>query len=47
VREVDEHLKPFADYVMTFFTADAGNQAHTAGIVFVPRVVETLRPGSL
>ena len=44
--EVDEHLKTLADNFVALFAANAGDQPHTAGIVLIPRVIETLGLGS-
>ncbi len=33
--EVDEHLKALADNVVAFFSANAGDQAHSAGVVLI------------
>jgi hypothetical protein len=43
VGEVDENLKSFADNVVTFFSANARDQAHAAGIVFIPWMIKPLR----
>jgi len=43
VGEVDENLKPLADDVVTFFSANARDQAHAAGIVFIPWMIKPLR----
>ena len=40
--EVDEHLEALADDVVAFFAANAGHEAHAAGIVLIARVIETL-----
>ena len=41
--QVDEDLKPLADDLVALFAANAGDQTHTAGIVLIPWVIETLR----
>ena len=43
VRQVDENLDALDDDVVRFLALDVGDEADTAGIVFVARVVETLR----
>ncbi len=41
--EVDENLEALADDLVALFAADAGDQAHAAGIVFIPWMIEALR----
>ena len=41
--EVDEDLKALADDVVAFFAANAGDQAHAAGVVLIAWMIETLR----
>jgi hypothetical protein len=40
--QVDQDLKTLADNVMAFFSADVGDEAHAAGVVLVPWVIEPL-----
>ena len=46
IGEVDEHLKTLADNVVALFAANAGDQAHAAGVVLVARMVKPLRARS-
>ena len=41
--EVDEYLDPLADDLVALFAADVGDEAHAAGIVLIPRMIEALR----
>jgi hypothetical protein len=43
--EVDKNLDSFADDVVAFLAANAGHQAHTTGIMFMPWMIEALRIG--
>ena len=43
VRQVDEDLDALDDDVVRFLALDVGDETDTAGIVFIARVVETLR----
>ena len=40
--QVDQNLDALADDLVAFFAADAGDQAHAAGIVLIAWMVETL-----
>jgi hypothetical protein len=42
--EVDEHLEALADDLVTFFAADIGDESHATGIMFILRMIESLRP---
>ena len=41
--QVDEDLNPLLDDLMAFFSANAGDKSHAAGVVLVRGIVETLR----
>ena len=41
--EVDENLEALADDLVAFFAADVRDQAHAAGIVLIPWMIEALR----
>src|SRR5579863_2831952 len=41
--EVDEDFEAFANDVVAFFAFNAGYQAHAASIVFIARMIKTLR----
>jgi hypothetical protein len=41
--EVNQNLETLADNLVASLAADAGNQAHTAGIMFIPWMIEPLR----
>ena len=43
VGEVDQHLKTLADNLVALLAANAGDQAHAAGIVLIPWMIEPLR----
>ena len=43
VRKVDQDLKALADNLVGLFAANAGDQSHTAGIMLIPWMIETLR----
>src|SRR5580692_1061725 len=45
MRQVDQNLEAFADNVVAFLPADAGHEAHAAGIVLLARMVKPLRLG--
>ena len=45
MRQIDKNLETLADDVVALFAADAGHQAHAAGVMFVERRVKTLRRG--
>ena len=45
VRQIDQNLNAFFDNVVRFGTFDIGDKAHTAGIVFIAGMVESLRFG--
>jgi len=42
VSQIFEDAQPFFDNVVTFAALDVGDEAHAAGVMFIPRVVETL-----
>jgi len=44
--EVDQDLDALADDLMAFFAADAGDKAHSAGIMLITRVIKTLGLGN-
>jgi hypothetical protein len=41
--EVDEHLKPLADNVVTALAANAGDETHATGIMLIPWMIKALR----
>ena len=43
VRQVDEDLDTLEDDVVRLLTVDAGDKAYAAGLVFMARIVKTLR----
>ena len=43
VRQVDQNLNALDDDVVRFLTLDVGNEADSAGIVLMARIVKTLR----
>jgi hypothetical protein len=43
VREIDQDLDAFSDNVVRFMAFNAGDEADTAGIVLVARIVQALR----
>ncbi len=43
MRQIDEDLNPFFDYVVGFLAFNIGHKTHTARIVLIARVVKTLR----
>src|SRR5690606_40406226 len=47
VVEVGENFQRLADDRVRFGTLDVGNEAHTAGVMLVARIVEALRRGIL
>ena len=42
VRQVQQHLEALANDLVALLSADAGHQAHAAGIVLMLRMVESL-----
>jgi hypothetical protein len=42
VRQVQQDLNTLLDDVVTFLTADAGDEPNAAGVVLMRRIVETL-----
>jgi hypothetical protein len=47
MRKVNEHLETLANNLVALFAANACDQAHAAGIMLIPRVIETLRRGNV
>jgi hypothetical protein len=43
VCQVDQNLKTLADDLMALLAANAGDQPHSAGIMLIPWMIETLR----
>jgi hypothetical protein len=45
VRQVDQNLDAFEDDIVRLLALEIGNEANSAGIVLVARVVKALRGG--
>ena len=43
VRQIDQHLQALADNVVAANAANIGDQPHSTRIMFIPRVIESLR----